>query len=332
MSNAEFPNVETWLRERSRRPAAALDLWRKLIAIADRDTGEIPLTRDELAAAVGIAPRTVSEIVTELENIEAITRQPFGRRVRYAVHPSRLGGIAARTGRGGATPGAEPGGEDGEPPVAPSTQDAQAKHPGALGLPGDEFANTKATQADEGLHRFAGWTAQQIVTLENALRTSEEGRKASVAAAVAATVRARRVHLVLVLLTIGLGAGWWWTDRSTQVEIDHARAEVQKAHGTADEQARRIEELEAAAKAASPNRPKAAAGETPLEKALNSFLAAHERQDYAERIAAAEARATHYFRRLADACTFTMSAAQREKAPECAQVAKPAERGYWRRR
>lgn len=331
-SEAEFPGVETWLRERSRRPAAALDLWRKLLASADRDTGEIPLTRDELATAVGVAPRTVSEIMTELEGITAITRHSHGRRVRYAVHPSRRGGSAAGTEGGGTAPEAEPGGEDGEPLVDPGAQDAQAKHPGEAERLNSEPPNARAVQTDEGLHRFADWAAQQIFILEKAWRAAEEGRKASIAAATAAAVRARRIHLVLVLLAIGLGAGWWWADRSTQAEIDAARMETENAIETVGEQARRIEELEVATKAASPNRPKAAAGETPLEKALDSFLAAHERQDYAERIAAAEARATHYFRRLADACTFTMSAAQRGKASECADMPTPAEPGYWRRR
>ena len=45
------------------------------------------LTRDELAERVGIAPRHVSEIMTELEGIGAVSRRRAGRAVRYYMNP-----------------------------------------------------------------------------------------------------------------------------------------------------------------------------------------------------------------------------------------------------
>jgi DNA-binding transcriptional ArsR family regulator len=52
------------------------------------DSNEVQLSREELARAVGLQPRTVSEIMGELEGIGAVYRRQEGRGVRYFVHPS----------------------------------------------------------------------------------------------------------------------------------------------------------------------------------------------------------------------------------------------------
>lgn len=80
--------VATWLRENSRRPLAALGVWLKLFTALRYDTGEIMLTRDEIAERVGILPRNVSTIMTELEGIGAISRRRAGRAVRYYMNPT----------------------------------------------------------------------------------------------------------------------------------------------------------------------------------------------------------------------------------------------------
>src|SRR4051794_13738557 len=80
--------VVHYLTNHSRRPLKAVQLWAKLFTTLPKDSNEIRATRKELAAMIGIEPRTVSEIMRELENVGAIYRQRDGRAVRYLVHPS----------------------------------------------------------------------------------------------------------------------------------------------------------------------------------------------------------------------------------------------------
>ena len=80
--------VVHWLRNNSRRPQAAMGLWATLFTALRYDTGEIMLTRDELAEDVGIAPGNVSRIMTELEEIGAVSRRRVGRAVRYYMNPT----------------------------------------------------------------------------------------------------------------------------------------------------------------------------------------------------------------------------------------------------
>ena len=117
-----------------------------------------------------------------------------------------------------------------------------------------------------------------------------------------------------------------------QAEIDSARAEAKKAVEAAGEQARKIVELEAAAKAASSKNLKPWTGETELEKAVRSYLAQEERKDYQRKINRAWREANLNLGKLMDACWFGMSRAQRANVPECATAAQPRERGYWRRK
>ena len=75
-----------WLRENSKRPIAAMNLWSLLLAKLHYDSGDILLSRGEIAGEVGITPREVSSIMKELESIEAIKRQPEGREVTYSMN------------------------------------------------------------------------------------------------------------------------------------------------------------------------------------------------------------------------------------------------------
>ena len=67
--------VVRWLKTNSARPMQAMDLWAELFTAVDRDTGEVLLTRDQLAELVGVTAQHVSAIMSELEGIDAIIRR-----------------------------------------------------------------------------------------------------------------------------------------------------------------------------------------------------------------------------------------------------------------
>src|SRR3954469_13255397 len=75
LSPSQNRAVVRWLREHSSRPWQAVELWVLLFEHLRRDTGEIALTRDELADELDIAPDHVSRLMTELEGIGAISRR-----------------------------------------------------------------------------------------------------------------------------------------------------------------------------------------------------------------------------------------------------------------
>jgi hypothetical protein len=95
LSPAQNRAVVRWLLEHSSRPQKAIDLWVLLFEHLRRDTGEIMLTRDELAEQIGVPADNVSLIMGELEEIGAISRRREkvpGLRgpgmVRYFMNPS----------------------------------------------------------------------------------------------------------------------------------------------------------------------------------------------------------------------------------------------------
>lgn len=86
--------VVRWLDMNSRRPMRAMRLWAELFTALDLDTGEVMLTRDDIAARVSIVPEDVSEIMSELETCGAIIRRRERvagmrgpGRVRYFMNP-----------------------------------------------------------------------------------------------------------------------------------------------------------------------------------------------------------------------------------------------------
>ena len=87
MGPKENAAVVAWLRQNSKRPMAAMEVWAVLFTALRFDTGEIALTRAEIAERVGIHPRHVSNIMTELEGIGAVSRVRQGRGVRYFLNP-----------------------------------------------------------------------------------------------------------------------------------------------------------------------------------------------------------------------------------------------------
>lgn len=88
LSPAQNKAVQRWLVENSKRPHKATILWAELFDHLRRDTGEVMLTRDELAELVGCTADHVTEIMTELEGIGAISRRREGRGVRYFLNPN----------------------------------------------------------------------------------------------------------------------------------------------------------------------------------------------------------------------------------------------------
>ncbi len=83
-------SVVGWLIRHSKRPLVAVQLWAELFPYIRNDTCEIVQTRAELAATLGVLPRHVSEIATELESIGAISRQRGPHGVAYFMNP-RIG-------------------------------------------------------------------------------------------------------------------------------------------------------------------------------------------------------------------------------------------------
>jgi hypothetical protein len=96
--------VVSWLLFHSSRPQKAVHLWAILFSWLRMDSGEIMLTRDEMADHISERPDKVSEIMRELESIGAISRRRErvpGMRgpgvVRYFMNPNvgtHLTGVA----------------------------------------------------------------------------------------------------------------------------------------------------------------------------------------------------------------------------------------------
>jgi hypothetical protein len=87
--------VVRYLSDYSQRPLIAVNLWALLFENMNIETGEIHLTRDEIAAHLNVQPKHISEIMTELSNCCAILRRrekvPGMRgqgRVRYFMNPN----------------------------------------------------------------------------------------------------------------------------------------------------------------------------------------------------------------------------------------------------
>src|SRR3954465_13914010 len=85
LSPEQNATVMRWLRQHSRRPVLALALWGELFTALRHDTGEIMLTRDELAERVGTRPNEVSNLMHELASIGAII-----------VHREKVAGMRGR--------------------------------------------------------------------------------------------------------------------------------------------------------------------------------------------------------------------------------------------
>ncbi len=86
LSPAQNDAVVEWLLANSKRPQAATRLWSHLFTCIRMDTGEILKSREELAERLGILPRDLSSLMTELASINAVRREKRGREVRYFMN------------------------------------------------------------------------------------------------------------------------------------------------------------------------------------------------------------------------------------------------------
>ena len=106
LSPQQNADITQWLAKHSKRPKEALLLWAQLFTAMRMDTGEIMMTRGELAEATGSTAQNVSRIMTELASINAITRirrrvagMPGPGRVHYFMNPNvatHIGGARSR--------------------------------------------------------------------------------------------------------------------------------------------------------------------------------------------------------------------------------------------
>ena len=96
--------VESWLSTNSARPRQAVKLWTVMAGHADQATGEVTLTRGEIAAKIGGDKTNVSRIVTELEHHGVVSRRQGGQGAPYTIHPSRLDELVAEMMAEGAGP------------------------------------------------------------------------------------------------------------------------------------------------------------------------------------------------------------------------------------
>ena len=97
MGPIENATVVEWLMENSKRRNEAVRLWATLFTVIRWDTGEIVISRGELADMLDITPQNVSRIMGELASINAISKKKEGREVRYFLNPkagTRLSGRA----------------------------------------------------------------------------------------------------------------------------------------------------------------------------------------------------------------------------------------------
>lgn len=75
LSPEQNSDVVGYLRDNSRYPLLALTAWAMCFAYLRNDTGQIMLTRQELADKLRAAPRDISRVMTELEQLGAIIRR-----------------------------------------------------------------------------------------------------------------------------------------------------------------------------------------------------------------------------------------------------------------
>jgi len=80
--------VVNWLTSKSKRPLNAVKLWALLFDNVHKETGQIMLSRLEMADKINVHPNNISAIMSELESINAILKKKDGRGVVYYMNPN----------------------------------------------------------------------------------------------------------------------------------------------------------------------------------------------------------------------------------------------------
>ena len=103
LSPSQNASVVRHLRQQSKRPLAAIELWAMCFEYLRTDTGEVMITREEIAEKLGIHSDHVSEIMSELEAVGAIIRRRERVRglrgpglVRYFMNPRVATNLAGK--------------------------------------------------------------------------------------------------------------------------------------------------------------------------------------------------------------------------------------------
>ena len=94
-------DVVRWMLNNSKRPHVAVQTWATVITSLDVFTGEILLTRREIATESNATPNEVSEIMSELVRYGAISRLRKGGRVHYSVITALLRAATPQRPQGG---------------------------------------------------------------------------------------------------------------------------------------------------------------------------------------------------------------------------------------
>lgn len=87
ISPTQNDKIVDWLDQNSSQPRKAVRLWLKLFKAININTGQIMLTRQEIAQEMDMLPRNVSTIMSELESVGAIIKEKEGRGVIYYMNP-----------------------------------------------------------------------------------------------------------------------------------------------------------------------------------------------------------------------------------------------------
>lgn len=91
--------VVRWIAENSSRPKKSHLLWALIFDHVHPNTGEIMLSRSDIAERIDDQPRNVSTLMGEFASINAVERRKQGREVKYFLNPNiatHVGGAAAR--------------------------------------------------------------------------------------------------------------------------------------------------------------------------------------------------------------------------------------------
>ena len=70
------------------RPKQAMLLWSVMLTAVRYDTGEVLMTREEMAQHVGCSPNNISTIMKSLERMNAVLPFKRGREKRYRLNPT----------------------------------------------------------------------------------------------------------------------------------------------------------------------------------------------------------------------------------------------------
>lgn len=88
LSPAQNLAVTEWILAHAARPKLSARLWATCFVHMRMDTGEIALSRADMARTVGASTQHVSTALGELEGIGALIRRQEGRTVRWLMNPT----------------------------------------------------------------------------------------------------------------------------------------------------------------------------------------------------------------------------------------------------